>query len=123
MNIQRIEKGKRLSQAIVAGDTVYLAGQVARDPVPSVGDQTRQVLQQIDRYLAEAGSNKSAILSATIWLRDIGGFDEMNREWDAWMDPANPPARATVEARLADPKCLVEVMIVAQRLAKSPQST
>lgn len=114
MSVLRMGGGKRLSQAVISGDTVYLVA-VAGDPVSSVAAQTNQALKSIDRYLAEAGSDKSKILSVTIWLRDISGFDDMNREWDAWVDAQNLPVRATVEARLADPRCLVEFMVIAKR--------
>ena len=111
--IKRFEIGKRMSQAVVHGNTVYLAGQVAEDPVNSVGDQTRQILVKIDHLLKQAGSDKSKILSANIWLADIKRFDEMNAVWDAWVSPGNTPARATVEASLARPVNLVEIMVVA----------
>ena len=115
MKITRIEAGPRMSQAVVRGDTVYLAGQVAAKPVPSVGKQTRQILSQIDKLLKAAGTNKSKLLSANIWLADIRGFAEMNEAWDAWVAKGNPPARATVEAKLAGPQFLVEIMVVAAR--------
>ncbi|HLB78927.1 MAG TPA: RidA family protein [Dongiaceae bacterium] len=115
MKITRIEAGPRMSQAVVRGDTVYLAGQVAAKPVPSVGKQTRQILSQIDKLLKAAGTNKSKLLSANIWLTDIRGFAEMNEAWDAWVAKGNPPARATVEAKLAGPQYLVEIMVVAAR--------
>ena len=115
MKITRIEAGPRMSQAVVRGDTVYLAGQVAAKPVPSVGKQTRQILSQIDKLLKAAGTNKSKLLSANIWLADIRGFAEMNEAWDAWVAKGNPPARATVEAKLAGPQYLVEIMVVAAR--------
>ena len=112
MTIRRIEPGKRMSGAVVHGNTAYLAGQVG-----SLGDdvaaQTRGALAEIDRLLKAAGSDKSKILSATIWLADIADFDKMNAVWDAWIDPANPPARATGESKLADPGYLVEVIVVA----------
>lgn len=112
MTIQRIEPGARMSQAVVHGGLVYLAGQVGA-PGAGVAEQTRAVLAQIDRLLAEAGTDKSRILSATIWLADIGTFAEMNSVWDAWVDPANPPARATGESRLAAPEYKVEIIVVA----------
>jgi len=115
MKITRIEAGPRMSQAVVRGDTVYLAGQVAAKPVPSVGKQTRQILSQIDKLLKAAGTDKSKLLSANIWLTDIRGFAEMNEAWDAWVAKGNPPARATVEAKLAGPQFLVEIMVVAAR--------
>jgi enamine deaminase RidA (YjgF/YER057c/UK114 family) len=102
-----------MSQIVIHNGTIYLAGQVADDPVPSVGEQTRQILSKIDALLEEAGSDKSKILSANIWLGDINGFEEMNAVWDAWVSPGNAPARATVEAALARPRNLVEIMVVA----------
>jgi enamine deaminase RidA (YjgF/YER057c/UK114 family) len=112
MSIRRIEPGPRMCQAVVHGGTVYLAGQVGA-PGESVAAQTQAVLQQIDRLLAEAGSDKSRILTATVWLADIGDFAEMNTVWDTWVDPANPPARATGESRLAAPEYKVEIIVVA----------
>jgi len=104
-----------MSQAVVHGDTVYLAGQVAGDPSAGTKGQTEQVLKKIEALLASAGSDKSKLLSATVWLANMGTYDEMNAAWDAWVDPANTPARATVEARLASPKYLVEIAVVAAR--------
>lgn len=115
MSIQRLQVGPRMSHAVIHGDTVYLAGQVASDPVPSVGEQTKQILATIDRLLAEAGTDKSRLLSANIWLTDMARFSEMNAVWDAWVSPGNTPARATVEAKLAAPAYLVEIMVVAAR--------
>ncbi len=113
MSIQRYEVGPRMSQAVVHGGIAYLAGIVADDLAPSVGDQTRQILAKIDRLLAAVGSDKARILKANIWLTDIRRFDEMNAEWDAWVAQGQPPARATVEARLAGPGYLVEIMVEA----------
>lgn len=113
MTIRRLHSGPRMSQAVIHGDTVYLAGQVADDPVPSVAEQTRQVLARIDRLLAEAGTDKSKLLSANIWLADISRFEEMNAVWDAWVSPGNAPARATVQSGLARAPNLVEIMVVA----------
>ena len=90
-----------MSKAVRHGDTIYLAGQVPEDANQDVAGQTRQVLAKIDTILTEAGSDKSKVLSATIYLRDIATFDQMNGVWDAWVDRKNPPARATVEAKLA----------------------
>ena len=112
MTIRHIEPGKRMSQAVVHGDTVYLAGQVGA-PGASVADQTRAVLAQIDRLLAEAGADRARILAATIWLADIADFAEMNAVWDAWIDPTSPPARATGESRLAAPEYKVEIIVTA----------
>jgi enamine deaminase RidA (YjgF/YER057c/UK114 family) len=113
MSIKRLHTGKRMSQAVVHGGTVYLAGQVADDPSADVAGQTRQILDKIDRLLAESGTDKARILSATIWLADIGTFNEMNAVWDPWVAPGNAPARACVEAKLAAPQYKVEIGIVA----------
>jgi enamine deaminase RidA (YjgF/YER057c/UK114 family) len=114
MTIRRIEPGPRMSQAVIHGDTIYLAGQVGA-PGKSVTEQTQAVLKSIDLLLAEAGSSKSKLLSVTIWLADMRDFAAMNAVWDAWIDPANPPARATGEAKLATPEYLVEIIVVAAR--------
>lgn len=115
MSIQRVKVGARMSQAVGYGDTVYLAGQVADDPSADVAGQTRQILAKIDGLLAEAGSDKSKLLSATVWLSDISTFDEMNKIWDAWVSPGNTPARACVEAKLARSNLLVEIGVIAAR--------
>ena len=112
MTIRRIEPGSRMSQAVVHNGIAYLAGQVGA-PGESVTAQTIAVLAQIDRLLAEAGSDKSRILSATIWLADIATFGEMNSVWDEWVDRANPPARATGEAKLAALDYKVEIIVTA----------
>ena len=104
-----------MSQAVVYGDTVYLAGQVADDPSADVAGQTQQILAKIDSLLAEAGTDKTRILSANIWLADISTFGEMNQVWDAWVPQGNAPARATVEAKLAAPQYRVEIGVVAAR--------
>ncbi len=116
MAILRHHLGPRMSQIVEHGSTVYLAGQVAMDaPGASVTDQTKNILARIDGLLAEAGTRKSNLLSATIWLADIATFDEMNAVWDAWIDSANPPARACVEAKLALPEYTVEIGIIAAK--------
>ncbi|MBA5777195.1 RidA family protein [Stappia sp. F7233] len=114
MAIHRIEPGPRMSQAVIHGNTVYLAGQVGT-PGKGVAEQTTEVLASIDRLLKEAGTDKSKLLQATIWLADMADFAEMNKVWDAWVDPANPPARATGESKLAGPQYKVEIIIVAAR--------
>lgn len=111
--IQRIESSARMSQAVVANGFVFLAGQVAPDPSSGVEDQTRQVLGEIDRLLAIAGSDKSRILSATIYLADVSTFGEMNRAWEAWVAPDGKPARATVEAKMVAPEYRVEIQVTA----------
>jgi enamine deaminase RidA (YjgF/YER057c/UK114 family) len=115
MNIKRHQAGPRMSQAVEYGNTVYLAGQVAADAKTGVVGQTEQILQQIDKLLAAAASDKSKLLSATIYLADIATFAEMNSVWDRWVDKQNPPARATVEAKLAAPQYKVEIMVVAAK--------
>ncbi|MGE0844791.1 MAG: RidA family protein [Flavobacteriaceae bacterium] len=113
MSIKRIETGPRMSQAVIHGDTVYLAGQVALDaPGKSVKEQTENIVSRIDRLLAEAGTDKSKLLSATIWLSDMDSFAEMNAVWDAWVSPGNTPARACVESRLAAPDFTVEIGVI-----------
>jgi enamine deaminase RidA (YjgF/YER057c/UK114 family) len=115
MSITRIDPGQRFCQAVVHGDTVYLAGQVADNPVPSVAKQTAQILKRIDKYLKEAGTNKSKLLSVNIWMSDIRYFNEMNEVWDKWVHKDAKPVRATVESRLAGPQYLIEIMCVAAK--------
>ncbi|PWC43462.1 RidA family protein [Azospirillum sp. TSO22-1] len=115
MSIQRFHGGPRMSQMVVHNDTVYLAGQVANTPSPDVEAQTREILGQIDALLAEAGTSKSKILSATIYLVDIATFGAMNKAWEAWVELGNTPARATVEAKLAAPEYLVEIQVIAAK--------
>ncbi len=112
MSIRRLESGPRMSQAVIHGNTVYLAGQVGA-PGQSVTAQTTAILASIDRLLGEAGSDKSKLLQATIWLDSMDDFAEMNAVWDAWVDPANPPTRAAGESRLATPDFKVEIIVVA----------
>lgn len=114
MTIKRIGPGARMSKAVVHGNTVYLSGQVADKAAgKSVGEQTQEILDIIDATLAEAGTDKTRILSTNIWLVDIGTFAEMNAVWDKWVSPGNTPARATVEARLASPQYKVEIAVIA----------
>jgi len=112
MTIKRLNPGPRLSGAVVHGDTVYIAGQVSGD-APTVKGQTQAILKKFDELLAAAGSHKSKLLSANVYLANMSGYDEMNAAWEAWVDPNNTPARATVEAKLAAPKYLVEIMGIA----------
>jgi enamine deaminase RidA (YjgF/YER057c/UK114 family) len=114
--IVRLQPGLRMSQAVIHGDTVYLAGQVALGaPGASVADQTRDILARTDALLAEAGTDKTKLLSATIWLADIASFAEMNEIWDAWVVPGATPGRACVEAKLAAPQFTVEIAVIAGR--------
>lgn len=115
-DIQRLHPGPRMSQVVIHGDTIYTAGQVSHNaPGASVTEQTQDILASLDKLLAEAGSDKSKLLSATVWLVDMGTFAEMNAVWDAWIDPQNPPARACVESRLAAPQFAVEIGVIAAR--------
>jgi enamine deaminase RidA (YjgF/YER057c/UK114 family) len=113
--ITRLAPGRRFCQAVIHGDTVYVAGQVAPKTVPSVKGQTQQILKEIDKALKAAGTNKSKLLMVNIWLSDIRTFDEMNEAWDAWVAKDHMPARATVEAKLAGAQYLVEIAAVAAR--------
>ncbi|HUK10279.1 MAG TPA: RidA family protein [Stellaceae bacterium] len=115
MSIKRFKVGQRMSQCVSCGETVYLAGQVADDSSQDITGQTRQVLTKIDGLLAEAGSDKSKLLSATIWLADMRTFEQMNKIWDAWVSPGNTPARATVEAKLARADLVVEIAVIAAK--------
>ena len=116
MTITRLQAGPRMSQAVIHGATIYLAGQVADQAKGrSVGEQTREILAKIDALLAEGGSDKAGILSATVYLADIATFAEMNAAWDAWVSPGHAPARATVEAKLAAPAYTVEIACIAAR--------
>jgi enamine deaminase RidA (YjgF/YER057c/UK114 family) len=110
--ITRLETGPRMSQAVIHNGTVYLAGQVGA-PGGSVAEQTRAVLAEIDRLLAAAGTDKTRILTAQIWLADMGTFGEMNAVWDAWVAPGHTPARATGSADLATPDYKVEIIVSA----------
>jgi enamine deaminase RidA (YjgF/YER057c/UK114 family) len=116
MKIERHETGPRMSKAVIHGDTVYLAGIVADSPKgKSMAEQTRSILSQIDGFLTMAGTNKTKLLSANIWISEMAQFGEMNTVWDGWVSPGNTPARATVEAKLASPDYKVEIMVVAAR--------
>ena len=114
MSITRIGAGKRMSEAVIHGGKVYLAGFVADKTVgKSVKEQTTDVLKQIEATLKQAGTDKTKILKANIWLTDIGTFAQMNEAWDAWVVAGQTPARATVEAKLAGPGLDVEIMVEA----------
>ena len=116
MTIQRFDSGPRMSQVVVHGDTVYLAGVVANKAAGKrVTEQTQEVLAIIAGHLAKAGSDKSKLLTATIYLTDMKTFAEMNAVWDGWVSAGNTPARATVEAGLAAAPYKVEIMVTAAR--------
>ncbi|TDQ78456.1 enamine deaminase RidA (YjgF/YER057c/UK114 family) [Dongia mobilis] len=114
MSLKRLGDPTTISDAVIHNNIVYLAGQVAEEPVsPSVYEQTRNILGQIDALLKEAGTDKTKIIKTNIWLADISTFAEMNKAWKEWVAVGHAPARATVEAKLADPKWKVEIMMTA----------
>ncbi len=112
-DIERIGMGTTLSDAAICNGVVYLAGQVADDGTQNITGQTAEVLAHVDRLLAEAGSDRSRILMCQIFLADIKDFDAMNQVWNAWVIPGQAPPRATVEAKLARPQWLIEVIVTA----------
>ncbi len=112
MSITRIETGPRMSQVVIHNHTAHLAGQVGAPGAP-VAEQTRAVLAEIDRLLALAGTDKTRLITAQIWLSDMAGFAEMNAVWDAWVAPGATPARWTGEAKLATPDYRVEIVVTA----------
>lgn len=105
----------RMSRAVVHGDRVFLAGLTAADSSQDVQGQTRQILERIDHYLREAGTSKSNLLTANLWIKDMALFAGMNAVWNDWVDPQNPPARACVKADMARPEVLVEIMVTAAK--------
>ena len=115
MTVTRHESGPLLSLAVENGNTVYLAGIVPKNLKNDIKGQTAEVLAEIDRLLAKAGSSKKSLLAASIWVTDIRNRAAMNEVWTAWVDPKNLPVRACVEAKLADPACLVEIMVTAAK--------
>lgn len=113
MSIKRYQVGSRMSQGVVANGVLHIAGQVPNDRKASIENQTQEVLAKIDALLSEAGTDKSKLVAVNVFLPNIVDFDAMNSVYDAWIDPANPPARACVEARLADPDLRVEMTATA----------
>lgn len=113
MSIQRMETGQRMSRVVIHNGTVYLCGQVAADASAGIEEQTRTMLEKVDTLLAQAGSDREHMLSATVYLRDMKDFAAMNGVWDAWVPQGHAPARACVEARLARPELLVEISVTA----------
>ncbi len=109
--IKRIGVGARMSEAVIHGQTVYLAGQVGEGT--TVAEQTKDCLRQVDEILAKAGTSKENILQTIIWLADMADFAEMNAVWDQWVPQGHTPARATGEAKLAAPKYKVEIIVTA----------
>ncbi len=114
MSITRLQSGARMSQIVIHNDTVYLAGQVGTEGA-DIATQTRDALASVDALLAEAGTDKSKLLQVIVWLADMADFDRMNAVYDAWIDPANPAARACGEAKLATPGYQVEFIVTAAR--------
>jgi enamine deaminase RidA (YjgF/YER057c/UK114 family) len=113
MEITRLHVGKRLSEVAIHNGTIYLAGQIADDTSADIVGQTVEVLGHVDRLLAEAGSDKTCILACQIFIADMADFDGMNQVWDDWVSTGHTPPRATVEAKLANPACLVEIVVTA----------
>jgi len=113
--IVRHDRNSRRSRAVMVGDIIYFAGQIGDDLSGDVAQQTREALARLDRLLAELGSDKSRLVSATIWLRDMADFEAMNAVWDGWIDPANPPARSCAQVVMAEPSIRVEIIPVAAR--------
>lgn len=113
MTIKRIGKTERLSRVVVHERVAYFSGLTADDRAQDVRGQTRQILAKADKFLETIGSNRSSVLSATIWLRDIADFDQMNGAWIEWIDKDEPPARATVQAVLGLPDILIEIQFTA----------
>ncbi|HEX3884949.1 MAG TPA: RidA family protein [Stellaceae bacterium] len=118
-DIRRIDTtqppGPRMSRAVIHDNRVFLAGLTASDPSQDVAGQTRQILDKIDHYLKEAGTDKSNLLTANLWIKDMALFSQMNAVWNDWVDPANPPCRACVRADMARPEVLVEIMVTAAK--------
>ena len=119
MAIRRIDvtqpPGPRMSRAVVDGDRVFLAGLTASDSSQDVAGQTKQILEKIDHYLKEAGTDKSKLLTANLWIKDMALFSQMNAVWNDWVDPENPPCRACVRADMARPEILIEIMVTASK--------
>lgn len=113
MSLTRMETGQRMSRIVIHNDTVYLCGQVAADASADIREQTRTMLEKVDTLLAQAGSDREHLLSATVYVRDMKDFAGMNEVWDAWVPQGHAPARACVEARMARPELLVEISVVA----------
>ena len=113
MTIQRMHTQKRMSKVVIHNNTVYLCGQVAEDSTKGIGEQTQTMLDKVDALLKEAGSDREQILSATIYVKSMGYFAEMNAVWDSWVPEGHAPARACVEASMAREELLVEISVVA----------
>lgn len=115
MAVQRFEKNVRRSRVSVHGNTVYLAGQVADDVSLDIVGQTKQALANVDKMLALAGTNKSHIMSVTIWIKSMADVAKMNEVWDGWIDKESPPSRACAAVELARPEVKVEFIVIAAK--------
>ena len=119
MSVTRIEKttgpGPIMSRCVVKGDMVFVAGLTATDRSADITGQTQQIVDKIDGFLAQAGTDKSKLLQANLWITDMSNFAAMNAVWNSWVDPENPPVRACVRADLAVPELLVEIMVTAYK--------
>lgn len=113
MDIKRHNTKKRMSHAVIHNDVAYLCGQVPKDETQDMAEQTRTTLEKVDQLLADIGSHKSKILSATVYIKDMDQFKEMNEIWDSWVEEGSAPARACVEAKMARESLLVEVSVIA----------
>ncbi|MCE9786583.1 RidA family protein [Shewanella chilikensis] len=113
MTIQRIDTNPRMSSIVIHNNTVYLCGQVAKDKFADIQQQTRTMLEEVDELLKRAGSSRERILSATIYLKQMSDYDAMNAIWDAWLPAGHAPARACLEAAIAEPEYLVEISVIA----------
>ncbi|GGP61783.1 hypothetical protein GCM10009347_29980 [Shewanella algicola] len=113
MTITRLDVGTRMSSIVIHNNTVYLCGQVAKDKFSNIETQTSTMLNEVDALLAQAGSNREHILSTTIYLKDMGDYDAMNQVWDQWLPQGHAPARACVQAAIAEPEYLVEISVIA----------
>jgi len=114
MNITRLgTERRRMSKIVIHNDTIYLCGQVAKDADTDIKEQTQTMLQKVDDLLLQSGSDREYILSATIYIKSMKDFSEMNQIWDAWVIDGHSPARACVEASLARPELLVEISVIA----------
>lgn len=113
MEIKRHNTKKRMSHAVIHNDVAYLCGQVPKDETQGMEEQTRTTLEKVDQLLADIGSHRSKILSATVYIKDMDQFQQMNKAWDSWVEEGTAPARACVEAKMARESLLVEVSVIA----------
>ena len=115
MEIKKINKNSRMSEIVIHGNSIYLCGQVCEDTSKDIKEQTVSILEKIDELLVSVGSDKSKLLMVQIFIKDMSLYNEMNEVWDAWVDVENPPARACVQAALARPEWLLEIIATASK--------